>query len=273
MHRDLKQLEEEGGWKNDPAFAEYQEVVNKFPDACDGFRDEIKDGGKAFFRRAEEVFFENYRSQFNKHIASCVRKSDTAATNKGAPNTARLLPCMMGGHPELAREYAAWLLAAEDRGEVDVGDDDEWFRHHFSTKEIVLDHNEGDLPPIKIKIDDCMEYLTGEVNPFEMLKIPLVQDNMEFLRRMAAIPRDLAAVDIFDDQTWPVGQDGSKHDFILFLIMSTKGLLHIVVTDKGWRIMFKMLDLSAKQASEKGEDPTVQRHILILYATSICNQN
>ena len=60
-----------------------------------------------------------------------------------------------------------------DGDEVGVYDG---FQHSFGSKEIVLDHNEGDLPPFKIKTDECLEYLTEGVDPFELLQIPLIRD-------------------------------------------------------------------------------------------------
>ena len=121
---------------------------------------------------------------------------------------------MIGGHPDLARELTGWLFAAEEHGgNVDVEDEDEGFEHKFGKKEIELDHNEGDLEPIKIQTDECMEYLTNGVNPFELLKVPLVQDNKALLWRMAAVPVDATAVDVFDSATWPIEEDGTKHDF------------------------------------------------------------
>ena len=106
------------------------------------------------------------------------------------------------------------------RGDVDACDDGgvyDGFQHQFGKKEIVLDHNEGDLPPIKIKTDECMEYLTNGVNPFEILKIPLIAENKTLLWRIATVPHNATAVDIFDDKTWAVGHDGSKHDFVTLL--------------------------------------------------------
>ena len=136
-------------------------------------------------------------------------------------------------------------------------------------KVIELDHNEGDLPPIKINIHDCMEYLTGVVNPFEMLKISLVQDNMEFLKKMAAVPHDAAAVDIFDNQTWPVGQDGSKHDFNPLLDYAHKRVAPHCCRGQGVENHVQAAGFVRKTDSH----PTVEHHILTLRATSICNQN
>ena len=65
----------------------------------------------------------------------------------------------------------------------------------------MLDHNEGDLPPFKIKTDECLEYLTAGVNPFQLLQIPLIRDNKDLLWKMAMSPSD-ATVDIFDAETW-----------------------------------------------------------------------
>ena len=117
---------------------------------------------------------------------------------------------MIGGHPELARELLHWLWSAEEYGEDtlmgdgDEGDEvgvDDGFQHSFGSKEIVLDHNEGDLPPFKIKTDECLEYLTEGVSPFELLQIPLIRDNKDLLWKMALSPSD-ATVDIFDAETW-----------------------------------------------------------------------
>ncbi len=92
-----------------------------------------------------------------------------------------------------------------------MGDGDEdgvydGFQHSFASREIVLDHNEGDLPPFKIKTDECMEYLTEGVDPIEMLQIPLIKDNKDLLWMMAFAQPD-ATVDIFDAETWTVGHD------------------------------------------------------------------
>jgi len=70
----------------------------------------------------------------------------------------------------------------------------------------VLDHNEGDLPPFKIKTDECLEYLTEGVDPFELLQIPLIRDNKDLLWQMALQTSD-TTVDIFDSETWSEGRN------------------------------------------------------------------
>jgi hypothetical protein len=90
-----------------------------------------------------------------------------------------------------------------DGDEVGVYDG---FQHSFGSKEIVLDHNEGDLPPFKIKTDECLEYLTEGVDPFELLQIPLIRDNKDLLWQMALQTSD-TTVDIFDSETWSEGRN------------------------------------------------------------------
>eukprot|EP00975_Prorocentrum_lima_P046248 9672158-Prorocentrum_lima.AAC.1 len=54
-----------------------------------------------------------------------------------------------------------------------------------------------------------------------------------------------------------------------FLMRSINVLLHIVLMGKGWRIMYKLLGLSAKPMSGKREDHTAEQRILTSHEDSI----
>lgn len=148
-----------------------------------------------------------------REVVSCVRRDPsttdlTTLPDQLAPNANRILPYMIGGHPELANALLEWLWDADEYGDGTTGLDDDdigvydGFMHSFKRRDIVLDHNEGDLPPFTVDIRECMEYLTAGVDPWELLKIPMITDNKELLLKMVQSEK---VVNIYDKETW--GED------------------------------------------------------------------
>ena len=202
-HDHLQNLQN-GGWETDPAFAKYREQLAMLPQIVD---EKVRDGATKFFERTRKTFFDAFRITFNKWVVSSVRiVPDVSVKPDEIPNEMRMFPYIIGSHPRVAQVALAWLKAAYEWGEGEVTDAD---------GEVILFHDEHVWPanedvqlcsgesegddPITIRIDKCMKYLTIGVDPWKILEIDFIKDNLDLLFKMADAQ---VPVDINDKSTW-----------------------------------------------------------------------
>jgi hypothetical protein len=114
---------------------------------------------------------EKFDEQLNKHT----KKWRTTET----------LPVIIAGHPLIAKAYLRWIFNIQDQ---------------FPTIEIELDHHYMNGKSTKIKISECLLWLTENADREEMAECHLIDSMYTDLREFAESADD--AIDLLDRETW-----------------------------------------------------------------------
>ena len=190
MHKKLKELEEDDGWKENPHFADFMASLK-------GFSETGKYGLK-YLKKATEVFFERYRYVFDKWMVKKWRSSST-------------LHYMLAGDPEHAKAFATWLVEYKESGDAVLEEEDtvDGAVYMFPSRNVTLGkhHQTQDGQPVTVNLRSSMDYITSEANRDDILKDPLVDGNWELIKSLAVSE---TTVQLFakdedgklDDTTW-----------------------------------------------------------------------
>eukprot|EP00956_Cyclotella_meneghiniana_P010989 scaffold15408_cov41-Cyclotella_meneghiniana.AAC.7 len=171
-----------GGWKSTLEFAGFVKAVDGIEPAG-----EINKGGKEFFDRLPDLFFERFEEAFNEHT----KKWRTPET----------LPIIVAGHPRIAKAFVHWIFGQSPS----FPDEDIELKHHYLGKQ-----------PTKINIRECLTWLIeGTLDSFKppntngdvtaqlkdkLMNHPLIQSLLEDLQQFSECASD--DIDMLDPETW-----------------------------------------------------------------------
>jgi len=164
----------DNAWQSYPEFRSYMNGREGLP-----LLGNIDAGGREFMDAAATAFFDIFLSSMVKHV-------EEQWTSE------MLLPYIIGGSPELAKEFLLWLRACED-GQLEAEN------FHFTDKEIELENLKAYGEGHTSNVAECMRYLTSKSNPTAILKDPLIADMKELLFE-SLNAQD--TVDFNDKTTW-----------------------------------------------------------------------
>jgi hypothetical protein len=182
MYKQMERLKD-GGWKDVPEFAGFLKAFEGVESAG-----HINKGGKEFFERLPDLFFERFNETFNEH------------TKKW--RTPKTIAIIVAGHPQIAKAFLRWLFDIEET---------------FPNEDIELKHHYFGKQPTKINVSECLHWLIdGTLNQFtppiqnsdptsqlkeQLLEHPLIQELIEDLKDFANCDSD-DSIDMLDSETW-----------------------------------------------------------------------
>jgi hypothetical protein len=164
-----------------PEFRHYIASLAGLPSLGD-----VKKGGLEFMNKATDTFFREYNTSFIKHI------EDVWTSTK-------ILPYIIGGHPELAHEFIRWLRASDD-GDL-AADNFAW-----STKEIEIENQKSYGESHECRIDACMICLTKNADPGVILEDSFIAEIKDSLFESLDSEE---VVNFLDRSTW---QQADEYD-------------------------------------------------------------
>jgi len=174
MRKAVLDMMKEGGLENIPAFDMYRKALEGIP----YMNGDVTKGGREFFAKMEKVFFEEFLASYKDHVEHW--RSDM------------LLPYILAGNKELAKEFITWLVYYAEHG-----DDAEEYTWPDETVELAGHDTTGKTT--KVNIAECMGYLTANAKPREILEDVLITSQKGQLLMYGASDDH---VDLFDESTW-----------------------------------------------------------------------
>ena len=136
MRKAVLDMMKDGGLENIPAFDMYRKALEGIP----YMNGDVTKGGREFFAKMETVFFEEFLASYKDHVEHW--RSDM------------LLPYILAGNKELAKEFIKWLVYYDEHG-----DDAEEYTWPDETVELAGHDTKGKTT--KVNIAECMGYLTA----------------------------------------------------------------------------------------------------------------
>ncbi len=141
----------------------------------------------SFFEKLPIKFINKYHSNLDKHLIDCWRSDD-------------LVPYILGGQPELAREFVCMIIYYDSESGAMEDKNNEFQGYCFLNAEIVMDvfHNTGMKTEdhISISVSECMTFLTSKSNLYKICNNPFIRANWDSIV-MLALSDDIA-VHLFD---------------------------------------------------------------------------
>ena len=144
--------------------------------------DDIIRTRSAYFEKFPSVFFDKFRSMFDKHILSHWRDE-------------KHLVYMIGGTPSLAKAFLQ-LLNTTDVTEDEA--DEERNQFVFEDWQIELRHLQMNGGPVVVDQRQCMGFLTAGADLFVLREDPIIMQVWPLLQKMAMAS---SVVDIYDPAT------------------------------------------------------------------------
>ncbi len=179
MHMLLSELAD-GGWKWKDEFMRYREAY----DSVAG------DAEKKYLDQAVDVFFQRFRSSFDKHMVSKWTSTE-------------IVHYVLGGDPDHAMEFAKWLFHHRNN-HIDLSDetaeDGEMEVFYFDKRQVTLgEHHRryrGDSAlDVVVDLEESMKFITKNVDWLVILNDPFITRNWAHIESLATEP---SAVNIWD---------------------------------------------------------------------------
>ena len=168
------------GWKTLPEFKEYRTALKGVPLKSKSCADKEK-----FFNDLPDKFIKEFERGLEEHVLRRWRSTPLSHYTLGS------------SVPLLAKTYAQLLCDVKENDGVNEDGELVTARKAFPTDEVTLGdhHTMSRKTPLKIKINDCMHYLTDDVELSEVVKDKFVEDHREWIVKLACSETE---VDLFD---------------------------------------------------------------------------
>ncbi len=175
------QGEDGNGWEGINLFSPYLKALSNVPKKSNHLAD------WSFFEKLSIKFINNYHSNLNEHLIDRWRSDD-------------LVPYILGGQPELAREFERMIIHYDIESGATEDKNNEFQGYCFPNAEIVMDvlHNTGmeTEDHVSISVSKCMTFLTSKTNLYKIRNDPFIRANWDSIV-MLALSDDIA-VCLFD---------------------------------------------------------------------------
>jgi hypothetical protein len=211
MKREVSTLrgEDGNGWKGINLFAPYLKALSNVP------KKSIHLADRSFFEKLPIKFINEYHSNLNKHLIDHWRLDD-------------LVLYILGGQPELAREFARMIIHYDSISRATEDKNNEFQGYCFPNAEIVMDvfHNTGmeTEDHVSISVSECMTFLTNKSDLYKICNDPFIRANWDSIV-MLTLSDDIAVhlSDKLDDSlgdtsSWGYHDYGSLLDNIWMMI-------------------------------------------------------
>jgi hypothetical protein len=183
-------------------FAPYLKALSNVPKKSNHSAD------RSFFEKLPIKFINEYHSNLNKHLIDRWRSDD-------------LVPYLLGGQPELAREFARMIIHYDSESGTMEDKNNEFQGYCFPNAEIVMDvfHNTGmeTEDHVSISVSECMTFLMSKSDLYKIRNDPFIRANWDSIV-MLALSDDIA-VRLFDKLDNDLADTSSwgYHDYGLLL--------------------------------------------------------
>ncbi len=177
MKREVSTLQGEdgNGWKGINLFAPYLKALSNVPKKSNHSAD------RSFFEKLPIKFINEYHSNLDKHLIDHWRLDD-------------LVPYILGGQPELAREFARMIILYDIESGATEDKNNEFQGYCFPNAEIVMDvfHNTG------METEDHT-FLTSKSGLYKIRNDPFIRANWDSI--VILLLSDVIVVRLFDKLT------------------------------------------------------------------------
>ncbi len=183
MKREVSALRGEDGnrWKGIDLLAPYLKALSNVPKKSNHSAE------WSFFEKLPIRFINEYHSNLDKHLIDHWRSDD-------------LVPYILGGQPELVREFAHMIIHYNNESGATEDENNEFQHYCFPNAEIVMDvfHNIGMEAEahVSILISKCMTFLTSKSDLYKIFNDPFIRANWDSIVMLAS--SDDIVVHLFD---------------------------------------------------------------------------